>query len=56
MSANDRNITRLRVRIVQWDVLLDDNVRAVIVAVDRGCEILAPMCAWQRVLDDPEEL
>ena len=56
MRADDGDVTGLRARVVEGDVLLDSEARAVDVAVGRGPDVLARVRPGDCVLDHTEEL
>ncbi len=56
MRADDGNVTGLRARVVEGDVLLDGEPRPVDVAVGRGPDVLARVRPGDRVLDHTKEL
>ena len=56
MAPNNCNIPRLRVRIVQWDVLLDCEMQYVFLLVRCRPGVLSYVLAWHHMLHDTEEL
>lgn len=54
MSAEDRHIARLRVRVVERDVLLYGEMQRLLLLISCGAGILPDVLARHIVLDNPK--
>lgn len=54
MSTYDRNISRLRFCVVQWDVLFDCEMQDIFLLIGSCLSIFANVLALNEVLDNAE--
>lgn len=52
MRSNYRDISRLRIRVIEWDVLLHGQIQYLFLFVGRRCWVLSDMLAGDDMFHD----
>lgn len=52
MSSNNSYISALRIRVIEWNVLLHGQVQHIFLFIRRGLRILSDVLAGNHMLDD----